>query len=87
MKAQIMNTHRPVAPKPETSQGAIPAEEFLTTYEVQKLLKIKHKQTIYKLIHEGMPAIKIGKDYRFIRGEVIGYLKNERRVHKSMSTK
>jgi len=50
-------------------------EEFLTTQELMQLLKIKHKQTIYNLIRDGMPAISVGKNYRFIKAEVIEFLR------------
>ncbi|GEM_PF-6312425 len=49
--------------------------EFLTTKELMNFLKIKHKQTIYQLIREGMPTFSIGKSYRFDLAEVVYYLK------------
>ena len=57
------------------TQSEIAPEEFLTTKELMQLLKIRHKQTIYSLIEEGMPAVSVGRNYRFIRQEVIHYLK------------
>lgn len=53
-------------------------EEFLTTRELMRLLKIKHRQTIYELISSGLPAILVGRSYRFIKTEVIDYLKQSR---------
>lgn len=54
----------------------ISPDEFLTTAELMKLLKIRHKQTIYNLIEQGMPFIQVGKNYRFIKCEVIIFFKN-----------
>ena len=54
---------------------AIPVDEFLTTKELMRFLKIKHRLTIYNFIKQGMPAIKVGKDYRFVKQEVIGYFR------------
>ena len=69
MKEQILESSREVASK------VVPKEEFLTIHELMALLKIKHRQTIYDLIGRGLPAIRVGKNYRFIKHEVIQYLK------------
>ena len=53
----------------------IQPEEFLTTEELMSLLKIGHKQTIYKLIKQGLPALRVARNYRFIKHEVVAYLK------------
>lgn len=52
-------------------------DEFLTTKELMRLLKIGHRQTVYKLIEQGMPAILVGKNYRFCKDEVIAYFKTQ----------
>ena len=70
MKTQAFET------KTTATSQAIPTEEFLTTKELMKFLKIKHRLTIYNFIKQGMPAIKVGKDYRFIKSEVIGFFRN-----------
>ena len=62
---------------------ALRPEDFLTTEELMTLLKIGHKQTVYKLIKQGMPAILVGKNYRFIKHEVIEYLKAHSSPNKS----
>ena len=64
VSAPIRSKSRPLTP-----------DEFLTTKELMRLLKIKHKQTVYRLIDEGLPAVIVGKNFRFIRNEVIGFLK------------
>ena len=59
--------------------GALTQEEFLTTKELMKLFKIKHRQTIYKLIEKGLPKIMVGNSYRFIKQEIINFFKNTSR--------
>lgn len=54
---------------------ALPPEEFLTTEELMHLLQIKHKQTLYRLIHQGMPFTLSGSAYRFDKSAVIAFLK------------
>gem|GEM_PF-3342946 len=63
------------AGRTRATASIISNDEFLTTKELMQLLKVKHKQTIYKLIDDGMPAINVGKNYRFIKHEVIEFLK------------
>ena len=71
MKTQALDT------KPTSTSHTIPSEDFLTTKELMKFLKIKHRLTIYNFIKQGMPAIKVGKDYRFIKSEVVGFFKSK----------
>ena len=59
----------------EVVSQELSSDEFLTTKELMALLKIKHRQTIYDLIDGGMPVILVGRNYRFIRNEVIYYLR------------
>ncbi len=59
----------------KTKTQKISPDEFLTTYELVTLLKIRDKKVIYNFIREGMPVILIGKQYRFIKNEVIDFLK------------
>jgi len=47
----------------------------LTTAGLMHLLKVKHKQTIYKLIHQGMPFTVTGRAYRFDQSAVIAFLR------------
>ena len=77
MKEQTMESSRVVASK------VVPKEEFLTIHELMALLKIKHRQTIYDLIDRGMPAIRVGRNYRFIKHEVIHFLKERSRLRTS----
>ena len=61
----------------KTRKILISPEEFLTTRELMRFLKIKHKQTIYTLIEEGFPVILVGRNYRFLKSEVIKFLKRQ----------
>lgn len=60
---------------PQVNTNVLSREEFLTTNELMKLLKIKHRQTVYGLIEKGLPKVVVGNGYRFIRQEVINFLK------------
>lgn len=74
-----------VIPKPSVKQTLIHPEEFLTTKELMQLLKIKHRKTIYDLIAEDMPVILVGRSYRFIRNEVIAFLKKRTQSRKEQT--
>ena len=51
------------------------AEEILTTEEVCKLLRVS-RQTVYKLVDQGkLPGMKVGQSYKFLKSELIGFLK------------
>lgn len=62
--------------EPQFKASHLAPEEFLTTHELMQLLKIKHRQTVYNLIKDGMPHVAVGKNYRFIKHEVIAFLKS-----------
>ena len=64
----------------KVSAIAFEPTDFLTTQELMKLLKIKHRQTIYGLIEAGMPVLQAGRNYRFPKSEVITFLKRHSRV-------
>ena len=59
----------------KVTASALRPEEFLTTKGLMKLLKIKHRQTIYNLIKEGLPTITVGRNFRFLKNEVIHFLR------------
>jgi excisionase family DNA binding protein len=67
MKAQVFDA-------PQTGAPA-PLEELITTKELMRFLKVKHRKTIYDLIDEGLPVIVVGRSYRFVKREVIQFLK------------
>lgn len=50
---------------------------MLTVKEVSELLKM-HPNTISKLVKEGMPSYKIGKNRRFDADEVIKWIKEKK---------
>jgi len=62
-------------PTPQVSRTSLAPDEFLTTKGLMRLLKIKHRQTIYNLIAEGLPVIPLGRNFRFIKSEAIHFLK------------
>ena len=49
--------------------------EFCTTRGLMNLLKIKYRQTIYNLVNEGLPRIIVGRNFRFLKHEVINFLR------------
>ena len=50
-------------------------DEILTVDRVSGFLKL-HPRTIYKLAQEGiLPGRRVGKQWRFLRSEVIKFLK------------
>jgi len=71
----------------KTKRTALTPDEFLTTRELMQLLKIRHKQTIYSLIREGMPAVHVGKNFRFIKNEVISFLKQSTKSRRLTSSR
>jgi excisionase family DNA binding protein len=53
-------------------------EAFLTTEEVLSYLKITPR-TIYRLIRSGeLPAVRIGRQWRFRRGDLDRWLERQR---------
>jgi putative molybdopterin biosynthesis protein len=48
----------------------MPNEELLTSAEVAKLLRVHPKQ-IYRLLKQGLPAHRVGGEWRFYKSEVI----------------
>ena len=47
---------------------------LLTTEEVAKLLRV-HPQHVYRLLKKGLPARRVGSEWRFDRGEVLSWSK------------
>ena len=60
-------------------RSSLSPEEILTTRELMRLLKIRHRATIYNLINHGLPVLICGKNYRFIKHEVIAFLRRKER--------
>jgi excisionase family DNA binding protein len=58
-------------------------EAFLTTEEVLGYLKITPR-TIYRLIRSGeLPAVRIGRQWRFRRGDLDRWLERQRAFSRS----
>jgi excisionase family DNA binding protein len=52
-------------------------EDVLTTREVMERLKVT-RPTVIKLLRQGkLKAIKVGRDYRFIKSELDSFLRGE----------
>ena len=61
----------------DTAEGSTPAG-FLTTDEVLGYLKV-NPRTIYRLIRSGeLPAIRIGRQWRFRRSDLNDWLDRQR---------
>ena len=57
--------------------------EFFTFDEVKKYLKI-NRSTLYKFVQEGrIPAVKVGRQWRFDLSEINHYLKQQSRNYNS----
>jgi excisionase family DNA binding protein len=55
--------------------SAAPQSEILTVEDVARFLRVP-KSTVYKLARLGqLPASKIGKHWRFLRGEIHDWLR------------
>lgn len=72
-------------PRLKVKATSIGPEEILTTMDLQKFLKINHKRTIYDLIKQGMPVIKAGRNFRFIKQEVLNFLRRRTKMLKLTS--
>jgi excisionase family DNA binding protein len=48
------------------------ADELLKTPEVAKLLRV-HPKHVYRLLARGLPARRVGSEWRFLRGEVLAW--------------
>lgn len=69
--------------KTSIESDTLPPEELLTTNELMRFLKVDHRKTIYKLIGRGLPKIVVGHEYRFIKYEVLRFLKTQSQGRKA----
>ncbi|MBE6427851.1 MAG: helix-turn-helix domain-containing protein [Planctomycetaceae bacterium] len=61
-----------------TSENNLSDDRFLTTQELMKFLGLSRSK-IWTLIRtEGLPAFKIGGDYRYRSSEIITWMENFR---------
>src|SRR5277367_3870085 len=49
---------------------ATPTNVLLTTVEVAELLRV-HPKHVYRLLKKGLPARRVGSEWRFDRGDVL----------------
>ena len=60
------------------AQGKIEDDEILTAAQVSEFLKL-HPRTIYKLAKKHiLPERRVGRQWRFLRSEVITFLQKKR---------
>jgi excisionase family DNA binding protein len=63
---------------PETSLPSDNGEELLSTRDLMRFLNLSRTK-IWELVnHEGLPAFKIGGDYRYRKNEVVAWLEKYR---------
>lgn len=56
--------------------------KFLTVEDVAEMLQVT-RTTIYNLKKQGLPFIKLGKNIRFDKEDVIDWVRSNRQVEKS----
>lgn len=63
-----------VAVREELEARADPARDILTAEDVAALLSV-HVKTVAKLVvRDGLPARRLGREYRFCRADVVAWL-------------
>jgi putative molybdopterin biosynthesis protein len=50
-----------------------PAGELLNSQEVSALLRV-HRKQVYRLMRRGLPAHRVGGEWRFVRGEILAWV-------------
>ena len=55
-----------------------PDRALLTTEEVAKLIRV-HPKHVYRLLKKGLPARRVGSEWRFDRDEVMAWSRMGRR--------
>lgn len=55
--------------------------ELISTNHAIKLLGGINRQTLYKYINEGLPALRVGKSYKFRAEELLNFVQ-ERKGHR-----
>ena len=75
--------HRDAAPDPAGSGTRAEAKrdapaELLTTRQLMEFLQLSRTKVWELVQKEGLPAFKIGGDYRYIRSEVLAWLEKYR---------
>jgi len=72
---------RPLTPEPgavrarrDVELRAVPPSPFalLTTVDVAKLLRV-HPKHVYRLLKKGLPALRVGSEWRFDRADVLAW--------------
>jgi excisionase family DNA binding protein len=73
-----------MAKAPNTNQQVDPAPRIpraMTTAQVMEALNVQDRDTIYELVKSGrLPAVQLGREYRFDPEVVAAFLRNENAV-------
>ena len=70
---------RAATPSNDASGGALGSDEqLLTTRELMEFLNLSRTKVWELVTKKGLPAFKIGGDYRYRRGEVLAWLERYR---------
>ncbi len=64
----------------DRAQKPVVIEKPVNKKDIATHLEISQK-TVDKLISEGMPHVRAGREYRFFKSEVNGWLKNRKKVY------
>jgi excisionase family DNA binding protein len=57
------------------SNGDLSEAKFLTVAEVATTMRVS-KMTVYRLLHSGeLPAVRVGRSFRVVEGDVNEYLR------------
>lgn len=66
-----------------TVRRILSPDQLLTTSELMQFLKVKHRKTIYALIKTGLPKIMVGRRFRFVKEEIMEFLRNRSETAKT----
>ena len=62
----------------QTAAASTWNDELMTTKQLMKLLQISRTKAWELVMKEGLPAFKIGGDYRYRRSEVLSWMEKYR---------
>ncbi len=62
----------------ETEKSSLPEDRYLTTQELMQFLSLSRSKIWTLVKSEGLPAFKIGGDYRYRLSEVVAWMEKYR---------
>lgn len=66
------------APVQPASPAAVPDERLLNTRELMEFLNLSRTKVWDLVNNQGLPAFRVGGDYRYLRSEVLAWLQQYR---------